>query len=93
MTRIEVKRWNGQFDRPSVLTTIRRKIQGAQVSGTVLIDLESAVMTQQQVAEITRGWLDYKVKCCGSVASLPHPLSRVFQLIKYITSVKAEGSK
>ncbi len=44
------------------------------MSGTVLIDLEGAFMTHEQVAEITRGWLDYKVKCCGSVASLPHPL-------------------
>jgi len=74
MTRIEVKEWNGQFSNKGVLTTIRRKIQGGQMSGTILVDLEGAVLTPEQLAALKKGWLDYKVKFCGSVASLPHPL-------------------
>ena len=74
MTRIEVKEWNGQFSNKGVLTTIRRKIEGGQMSGTILVDLEGAVLTSEQLAALKKGWLDYKVKFCGSVASLPHPL-------------------
>ncbi len=74
MTRIEVKAWNGQFENKGVLTRIRRKIEGSQASGTVLVDLEGAVLTPEQLAALKKGWLDYKVKFCGSTLTATVPL-------------------
>jgi hypothetical protein len=74
MIRIHVREWNNRFDRPGVLDIVRRKITGSQMGHTVLVDFEDAVLTGEQMAYVMRGFLDYKVKFCGSVASLPHPL-------------------
>src|SRR6202021_2419652 len=64
--RLELNRWRGQFDRPEVIRTIRRKIRGTIASErTVLVDLEGAGITQEQAAEIMVGWSDREVKFCG----------------------------
>ena len=72
MRRLELNRWRGQFDRPEVIRTIRRKIRGTIASErTVLVDLEGAGITQEQAAEIMVGWSDREVKFCGCIHSLP----------------------
>ena len=74
MTRIEVRQWNMQFDRPGMLDLVRRKIAGSQANGTVLVDFESTILNAEQVAYLMAGWAPSKVKFCGSVLSLPHPV-------------------
>ena len=74
MVRIELKNWNGQFDNKGVLDRIRRKIEGGQASGTVLVDCEDAVLTPEQLAYIKAGFAPHKVKLCGSIATLPYPV-------------------
>jgi hypothetical protein len=74
MIRIEIKNWNGQFANRGVLAQIRRKIQGGQGAGTVLIDFEGALLTPEQVTIISAGWLAHKVKSCGSPLTALVPL-------------------
>ncbi len=74
MRRIEIKNWNGQFSNRGVLELIRRKIQGAQGAGTALIDFEDAILSAEQVAYISGGWLAHKVKSCGSPLTALVPL-------------------
>ncbi len=74
MRRLELSRWRGQFDRPAVIRTIRRKIRGSIMEGSVLVDFEGSGVTQQQAAEIMAGFDAQTVKFCGCVHSLPHPL-------------------
>jgi len=74
MIRVEVKQWNGQFDRPGMLDFIRRKITGSQCHGSVLVDFEDAILTAEQVAYIMVGFPAHKYKFCGSIASLPQSL-------------------
>ncbi len=74
MTRLEIRRWNGQIARPGMLAVIRRKIEAMQAHGTVLVDCEGSTATAEQVAVLMSGFPPHKVKFCGSSAALPHPL-------------------
>lgn len=74
MVRIELKNWNGQFHNKGVLDRIRRKIEGGQASGTVLVDCEDAVLTKEQLAYLQAGYAPHKVRFCGSISTLPYPV-------------------
>lgn len=74
MRRLELGRWRGQFDRPSVIRKIRRKIRGSIMEGSVLVDFEGSDVSAQQAAEIMTGFDAQTVKFCGCVHSLPYAL-------------------
>ena len=75
MVRLLLNRWRGQFESPSVIRTIRRKIGGGIIADkTVLADFENSDVTAQQVIDIMAGWDASRVKGCGCVHSLPYPL-------------------
>lgn len=75
MRRILLNRWRGQFERPSVIRTIRRKIRGSVESDrTLLVDMEDSGITGEQAAAIMEGFDVGTVKFCGCVHTLPYPL-------------------
>ena len=75
MRRLLVNRWRCQFERPSVIRAIRRKIRVSIASDrTVLVDLEGTGINQPQAIEIMAGWDATAVKACGCNHTLPYPL-------------------
>jgi len=75
MRRLLLNRWRGQFDHPSVIRIIRRKIRGTVESErTVLVDLEGTGITPEQAVKIMQGWDAHEVKFCGCPYTHPHPL-------------------
>jgi hypothetical protein len=71
MTYLSLRRWNGQFGSPKVISQIRRTIQGRIASGgcVVVLDDGAAGLTDDVRAAIQQGWPSDKTRF-----STIHPL-------------------
>jgi hypothetical protein len=75
MTRLEVRKWNGQYGHRGVIQRIRRKIQGRLQQGCVLVDFEGVTgISPDHLLLLLDGWPEEQVKICGCVESLCCPL-------------------
>jgi hypothetical protein len=76
MRRLELKAYNGSYDRPSVMGRIRRKIEGSIQQGEcVLLDGEDVVaLPADQVRILVAGLPPEKLRAIGFPSLRPFPL-------------------